>query len=156
MKNNTAITCTCYVWQQVHDCLKNNLPAFGNANRWLASASKYGYQAGTEPRVNSIACWNNNGLRGHVALVPVLNCNDSFTYDESGSADWRRQDTINGIYSNQPYPDGYTAKPSGFIYLDNVPVQPDRPVHKDSLYFGEGVTPIYSTNWVKARTQSCF
>ena len=119
-KNYTTVTCTWYVWQRVHDCLGIDLPAWGNAKDWLANASQYGYQIGTEPRVNSIVCWNNTGSYGHVGFVTAVNGNGGFTYDEGGSADRRRQDTVNGIYTGHPYPDGYTGKPDGYIYLDNA------------------------------------
>lgn len=139
-KSYTTITCTFYLWEQVHNRLGIDLPAWGNAGDWLGNASKCGYQTGSEPKVNAIACWTNSGNWGHVGLVTSVDSNGSFTYDEGGSADRRRQDTANGIYTGHPFPDGYTSQPSGFIYLDSTASQSNAPAAPDwspTLNFGE-------------------
>ena len=121
-KQYKTVTCTWFAWQQAYDNLGISLPVFGDgyARSWLENAAKCGYQTGTEPRASSIACWNAKypGDWGHVAYVTAVNGN-SITYNEGGSADRRRQDTVNGIYYGHTLPDGYTAQPDGYIYLDN-------------------------------------
>ena len=80
--------CTYVAWQQAYDRLGIALPAWGNATYWYSNAEGV-YPKGTEPRVNSIACYS--GDPGHVAYVIGVNGNN-ITVVENGH--W------NGTYEN--------------------------------------------------------
>lgn len=114
-RNCTTVTCTHYGWQQAHD-RGYDLPGWGNAGTWLDSAKAAGYEVGTEAQSDSIAVWRPtaDNAWGHVGYVTSAS-GDNFTYNEGGSAD-RRANSI-GIYEGHPWPDGYTRRPDGFIYL---------------------------------------
>lgn len=118
-RDYTTITCTYHAWQQAYD---NGfvLPSvsWGNAGSWLDSARAAGYEVGTEARKDSIAVWKPTAGNawGHVGYVTSAS-NGGFTYNEGGSANWRANSI--GIYEGHPWPDGYTSRPDGFIYLKN-------------------------------------
>lgn len=64
--------CTWYVWQRANDKIGVQLPGWGNAGTWYASAQNAGYSVGTEPRADSVAVYSNSYV-GHVAYVESVN-----------------------------------------------------------------------------------
>ncbi|MBR2825668.1 MAG: CHAP domain-containing protein [Solobacterium sp.] len=59
--------CTWGAWQLVHDNLGISLPGWGWSTNWIHDAAASGYPTGSEPRVNSIAVYEN-----HVAFVTAV------------------------------------------------------------------------------------
>ncbi len=59
--------CTWGAWQLVHDTLGISLPGWGWSSNWVNDAAASGYATGSEPRVYSIAVYEN-----HVAFVTAI------------------------------------------------------------------------------------
>lgn len=144
---NGGINCTWFAWQQAHDKAGVDLPGWGNANTWFASAKKAGYETGMTPRVNSIVVWQWNNL-GHVGYVErvygdsiyvwdsvhpdgcpgempdLYNCWDKHTLEEVDNGACDGVSTApHGCYSHATYwhEEGDLI---GYIYLDNAPKKP--------------------------------
>lgn len=70
--------CTWFVYAVRKDELPT--PGKGNAFKWFKICQEAGYEVGSEPKVGSIAVWNENvaGGYGHVAFVIQVNPDGSF------------------------------------------------------------------------------
>lgn len=141
---NGGVNCTWYAWQQAYDKAGVTLPGWGNANTWLDSAKKAGYETGMTPKVNSIVVWKWSSF-GHVGYVErvygdriyvwdsvntdgcpaempdLYNCWDNHTLEEVDNG------ACAGV-STAPHGCAYSkdywheeGDLIGYIYLDNAP-----------------------------------
>lgn len=79
--------CTCYAWGRWYELMgeKPNNLSLGDAGKWYdynAAGGYYGY--GSEPALGAIACWQEPGEAGHVAVVEQINDDGSFVISQSG------------------------------------------------------------------------
>lgn len=139
--------CTYFAWQKAYDNTGVALPGWGNANTWLDSAKKAGYETGSTPRANSIAVWKWSSY-GHVGYVERVNGNKIYAWDsdkkcidenyppfkecmdEAIYIDQSAQEACYAKYSKIiacEYDATYWSVPGdliGYIYLDNAPRTP--------------------------------
>lgn len=139
--------CTYFAWQKAYDNTGVALPGWGNANTWLDSAKKAGYETGSTPRANSIAVWKWSSY-GHVGYVERVNGNKIYAWDsdkkcidenyppfkecmdEAIYIDQSAQEACYAKYSKIiacEYDATYWSVPGdliGYIYLDNAPKKP--------------------------------
>lgn len=106
------IACTWYAWEQAKNRgIIISETSWQNAGNWYYAAP---YQKGSEPRINSIACWASvNGDYGHVAYVTGVNSDGSIEITEGGS-NW--EGNVHGVKNRTVYRDKYWPT-LGFIYL---------------------------------------
>lgn len=55
---------------------------FGDAKNWYGSTLNI-WEKGTKAKLGAIACWGDNGLGGHVAIVEQINSDGTVNYSES-------------------------------------------------------------------------
>ena len=133
----TTVTDTYYAWQQVHDRLGISLPDFGDASNWMAAAREAGFQTGTSPQEESIAVWTGES-GAHVGYVTCID-GSRIIVNEAGTTGGRTNNL--GIYEAHQLPDGYTAAPTGYIYLSANAV-------RDGSNTG-GASRENAVNWAK-------
>ena len=103
------VPCTWYVWEQVHNTLGIDLPAWGNANTWATYARNAGYSVDQNPTANSIMA-TASGYYGHVAFVTSVSGNN-FYANEGGRTDLD-QTSSHGVQNGRLY-----AKTSDMYFI---------------------------------------
>lgn len=115
--------CTWWTYSRASEYLGKPYPkqangTVGNGGQWYEVNKKNGwFEYGSEPRANSIICWNNKsaGAYGHVAYVEAVDTvNKKIYISHAGNGtDWYGIKELNW--------DGYFdgAYPNGYIYLDS-------------------------------------
>lgn len=104
--------CTWFVYAVREDKLPT--PGKGDAWKWYEICKNAGYAVGTEPKVGSIAVWNQNVAQGHghVAFVTEVNPDGSFeVWDSNWSRDLDHKVRHRRVTSQ--------ANLTGFIYWPN-------------------------------------
>lgn len=138
--------CTWYAWQQAYERTGIALPALGNGGQWFANAQAMGYNTGTVAVPNSIAVWEGGvwieGVQaGHVSYVESVN-GDKMYVTEGGREDCPATGGIGSKTTNSVVGahdgDNTTLTLVGFIYLNNVPDNPNPP------------TPSVATSWTQS------
>ncbi len=108
--------CVWYVRNRAYEKIGALTGIGGNANKWFNSAQNKGFDTGTEPRSNSIACWN-GGSYGHVAYIEYYdNASGTVYFTE---ANWRGKSSGDGVLQAMSYNDFQNRKDGyqGCIYL---------------------------------------
>ena len=104
--------CTWAVWQLVYNSLGIELPDWSAASYWYYNAQNSGYLVGTEPRANSIICYEN-----HVSFVTAVSGSQVYI-KEGGYGDGANKGYHEG-YSNAYGSREYTGQRIlGYIYLN--------------------------------------
>lgn len=111
------IPCTYVAWQKAYEVCGVELPSWSHANTWYSSAQAAGIPTGTEPRINSIACFN-SGYYGHVSFVTAVNNDNTMNVIEGGRYDLDRT-ASQGVGTSRPSSIVGVGGLQGFIYLSN-------------------------------------
>ncbi len=87
--------CTSYVAWRINQEFAVNIPGWGDAKNWDASAKRSGYRVDSTPAIGSIAQWES--YYGHVAYVVAVNPDGSVNveqYNKAGTGVFSRQSRV--------------------------------------------------------------
>lgn len=108
--------CVWYVRNRAYEKIGKLTGIGGNANQWFGQAQSKGFATGSEPRTNSIACWN-GGSYGHVVYVEYYDSASGTVYFTE--ANWRGKSSGDGMLQAMSVSDFQNRKGGyqGCIYL---------------------------------------
>lgn len=108
--------CVWYVRNRAYEKIGVLTGIGGNANEWFNVARNKGFGTGSEPRTNSIACWN-GGKYGHVVFIEYYdNATGTVYFTE---ANWQGKSSGDGVLQAMSVSD-FPGRKSGYqgcIYL---------------------------------------